>query len=157
MPKINLQSIAKELFRIGIVKSTNPEKGTVRVEIADVTDHNGKALQSFDLPVIVSKSKKDKAYDMPDLEEQVLCLFLGNGLSKGFCLGSFFQDVDTPPVNCQDKFHRSFEDGTWLEYDRAEHKLTADVKGDIVINATGKVNVAAQGNVTVSGERIDLN
>jgi phage baseplate assembly protein gpV len=68
-------------------------------------------------------------------------------------------------VNCQDKRHVTFADGTWLEYDRAEHKLTANVQGDIDITATGNVTVtasgditiAAGGNVKITGAKIDLN
>ena len=45
----------------------------------------------------------------------------------------------SPPVQSGDKWHRKFKDGTYLEYDREQHKLVADVKGDVEITTTGSV------------------
>ena len=41
-----------------------------------------------------------------------------------------------PPVSSGDKFHRTFSDGTTLEYDRAAHKLRASVRGDVEASVT---------------------
>jgi len=49
------------------------------------------------LPVLTRKSKNDKFYCMPDIGEQVLCLFVPfSGLRKGFCLGALFNEKDRP-------------------------------------------------------------
>lgn len=82
----------------------------------------------------------------------MLCLFLGNGLEEGFVLGSMY-GAQTPPVSSGDKFHRTFSDGTTLEYDRKAHKLTASVKGDVEASVTGNVEVTLQGSgkVTAGG------
>lgn len=53
------------------------------------------------------------------------------------------------PVSSKDKWHIKFEDGTWLEYDRAEHKLRANIKGDVEIEATGKADVQCQGQIYI--------
>lgn len=138
--------------RVGIVESTNPEAATVRVKIPDLDD-----LISYDLQVLQRKTLKDKDYWMPDLQEEVFCLFLGNGLETGFVLGALYNKEDAPPVASQDKRHVTFEDGTQLEYDRRAHKLTANVQGDIEVHATGNITVAAGGNVKITGARIDMN
>lgn len=82
----------------------------------------------------------------------MLCLFLGNGLEEGFVLGSMY-GAQMPPVSSGDKFHRTFSDGTTLEYDRAAHKLRASVRGDVEASVTGNVEVTLQGNgkVTAGG------
>ncbi len=133
-----------DAIRTGFIESTDVDKVTARVRIPDLDD-----LISYDLQVLQQNTRKNKDVWMPDLQEEVVCLFMGNGLECGFILGSLYNAVDTPPVASQDKRHITFADGTVLEYDRKEHRLTADVKGD--------VNIAATGNVKVSGARIDLN
>ena len=92
------------------------------------------------------------AFDLPDVGDQVLCLFLGNGLEEGFVLGSMY-GAQMPPVSSGDKFHRTFSDGTTLEYDRAAHKLRASVRGDVEASVTGNVEVTLQGSgkVTAGG------
>ncbi len=138
--------------RVGIVESTNPKKVTVRVKIPDLDN-----VISYDLQVVQRKTLKDKDYWLPDLKEEVLCLFQGNGLESGFVLGALYNEEDEPPVNSQEKRHVAFEDGTSLEYDRKAHKLTATVQGDIEIAATGNITVSAGANVKITGTRIDLN
>ena len=134
-----------QIVRIGRVVSRQPEKMRVRVELPDTVTS---PLVTAWLPVLCRRACEDMAYDLPDINDQVLCVFLPIGLEQGFVMGSMF-GKQSPPVTNPDKVHRLFRDGTFLEYDRAEHKLTADVKGDVVITATG--------NVTVTGQTIQLN
>ena len=130
--------------QIGFVVSTNPEKVTVRVQFPDLED-----LISHDLQVVQRKTREDKDYWIPDIGEEVVCRFRGNGLECGFVDGALYNDIDKPPVADQDKRHIAFKDGTWLEYDRAAHKLTAYVKGQIDITAEGNITAKAKGNVTL--------
>ena len=138
-----------ELARVGFVVSRQPEKHRVRVEFRDTVTAK---LVSGWLPVLVPRASADMAFDLPDVGDQVLCLFLGNGLEEGFVLGSMY-GAQTPPVSSGDKFHRTFSDGTTLEYDRAAHKLRASVRGDVEASVTGNVEVTLQGNgkVTAGG------
>ncbi len=131
-------------MRVGVVTSRDPERMTVRVQVRDQDD-----FTSYDLPVVVRKTKDDKDYCLPDVGEHVVCLFQSYGQEQGFCLGAFFSDADTTPVQSGDKRHVKFKDGTWIEYDRENHLLEAHVEGDIRIEATG--------NITIIGQRIDLN
>ena len=133
-----------ELVRVGVVTNAYPDKGTVRVHLVDVDDS-----VSYELPVIFRKTLKDKSYWMPDIGEHVVCLFSGQGLEQGFVLGAIYSSADAVPVSSKDKCHITFEDGTVIEYDRAAHKLTADVKGDIEAKATGTCDVDVQGQITM--------
>jgi phage baseplate assembly protein V len=138
---------AKELIRIGEVVGPNPEKGTVRVRFADAD-----GFVSFDLPVIFSATHKDKRYKMPDIGEQVACLFLPNGLEEGFVLGCLYNAKDKPPANSQDLDVMLYENGTLIQYDRKSGKLTVDVQGEIDVKATGNITAAAQGNITATAD-----
>lgn len=150
----------REIVRVGVVTNTYPERGTVRVHLVDTDDQ-----VSFELPVVYAKTNKDKEYWMPDVGEHVVCLFSGQGMEQGFVLGAIYSQADTVPVSSQDKYHVRFEDGTSIEYDRAEHKLKADVKGSVEIKATGRVevegnfrligNLEVQGNIYATGSIID--
>jgi phage baseplate assembly protein V len=149
---INQGQQAQNLYRIGEVVSRGTKKGTVRVQFKDTDE-----LVSFDLQVIQRSTLKDKNYKIPDIGEQVACLFSANGPEEGVVLGCLYNDKDKPPVDSGDVEHITFEDGTVLEYDRAAHKLTVDVQGDIEIHATGSINIKADGPVKINGSTVDLN
>lgn len=134
-----MDAVLKNLARVGRVSSTNPANATVRVVFEDREN-----MVSYDLPVIVRQSMRSKDYWLPDVGEQVLCLFLPSGNAQGFCLGSFYSEADAPPVNNRNKRHVRFDDGTSIEYDRSTHTLT--------IHAVGSVNITAAGNVNVIGD-----
>jgi phage baseplate assembly protein gpV len=78
--------IARNLIKVGLVNSRDTNKGTVKVLFPDKDN-----TVSNDLPIL-------SCVNMPNVGEQVLCLFLGNGLEEGFCLGSFYSQVNLPPV-----------------------------------------------------------
>lgn len=122
-------NVLENIIRDGIVSSTNPANCTVRVTFPDKDD-----LVSGDLKVLTRGSKDNKDYWMPDVGESVVCLFLPNGNNEGFCLGTYFNDVDRPPVNDQNKRHMKYSDGTIIEYDRQSHTLSIDCVGNVIVN-----------------------
>jgi phage baseplate assembly protein V len=129
----------KNLIRVGIVSSINPEKCTARVAFGDRSN-----VVSYELPILVRGSLKNKEYWMPDTDEQVVCIFLPSGNAQGFILGSLYSQKDVPPVVDENKRHISFSDGSTIEYDRSAHALT--------INAVGSVNIVAAKGVTITGK-----
>jgi phage baseplate assembly protein gpV len=72
--------------------------------------------------VIFAKTQNDKAYWIPDVGEQVVCL-MDLRDEAGAVLGAIYSDADLPPVNSADKFHLGFKDGASMDYDRAAHVL----------------------------------
>lgn len=155
-----------ELARVGFVVSRQPEKHRVRVEFRDTVTAK---LVSGWLPVLVPRASADMAFDLPDVGDQVLCLFLGNGLEEGFVLGSMY-GAQMPPVSSGDKFHRTFSDGTTLEYDRAALELTSAAKiglntpalsmggsGGGGTEAATQGNIRHRGNITVTGGDVTVN
>ncbi len=79
-------------------------------------------MLSYWLPVVVPKTQNDKAYWIPDVGEQVVCLMDARD-EDGVVLGAIYSQPDSTPVQSADKFHLGFKDGTTLEYDRAAHVL----------------------------------
>lgn len=149
-----LYDLLSQMFRVGFVVGRQPERMRVKVQFKDTTTAS---LVSDWLPVLTSRACQDRQYDLPDEGDQVLCLFLAFGLEQGFVLGAMYGGAN-PPVASGDKWHRVFKDGTILEYDRAAHKLFADVKGDVEAIVSGKVVLTVEGGVAVtSASRIDLN
>lgn len=154
-----LQDVVMNLTRVGVVSAVGATRAAVQVVFTDADD-----MVSNWLPVLQMFAHKNKAYALPDVGEQVLCVFLASGLENGFVVGSFYSDEDTPPVTDADKFHVAFDDGTTIEYDRAAHKLTADVNGEAEIKCnlltvdcpdstfTGKVTVENGLEVSGGGE-----
>lgn len=134
-----------QMIRVGFVNARQPEKMRVKVTVRDTT---GAQLVTDWLPVLCPRASGDMQYDLPDIGDQVLCLFLPYGLEQGFVVGAMY-GKQVPPVQSGDKWHRTFSDGTTVEYDRAAHKLTANVKGDVDGTATGSVTMKADGPMTL--------
>lgn len=147
-----MDSTLQNIIRLGRVSSTDPAKATVRVLFEDKDN-----MVSYDLPVIMNNTLKNKDYYMPDVGESVVCIFLPNGLVQGFVLGAVYSEVDKPPINSQDKRHIRFDDGTTVEYDRSKSSLAVDCVGDINIKAGGKINMIASGKITINGATVDIN
>lgn len=138
----------KRLIRVGTVSSVNAAVGTVRVAFAAQDD-----MVTYELPVITRGSKNNKDYWLPDVDEQVLCLFLpntsGRGVCDGFVLGTFYSSIDAPVENSGDVHAVKYGDGTIIKHDRSTGKLT--------INATGDIDIIAGGKITINGQTIYLN
>ncbi len=117
-------------FRVGIVQEQDTLRAKVRVVFPDYDE-----VISWWLSVVFFKTQNDKAYWIPDIGEQVLCL-MDLRDEAGAVLGAIYSEVDTPPVNSANKFHLAFRDGTSFDYDRVTHVLdllfedTTEIKYD---------------------------
>lgn len=140
-------SIIANIIRVGTVSVVDPEQCAVRVVFSDRDDQ----VSGF-LPVIVWPGN----YVLPKVDDQVLCLFLGNGIESGFCLGSFYFEGAPPPVTAPGKRGVWFPGGSYVEFDEATGALTVDVKGTVVIKAAAGVDIGADstinGDLTLQGQ-----
>lgn len=139
-----MDSIVRSLIRLGRVSSVNAAEATARVVFEDRDN-----MVSYDLPVIVANTLKNKDYCLPDIGESVVCIFLPNGLARGFVLGAVYSETDRPPVSSPDKRQVRFADGAVVEYDRQTGTMTVCTPGKINITAAQGIHLA--GNVSVSG------
>lgn len=134
------------LIKIGEVSSVDPTNGTARVVFDD-----DDSIVSGDLQVLQKNTFKNQDFAMPDVGEDVVCLFLPSGTEEGFILGSVYSGEVTPPESSGDKRTVIFSDDTKISYDRSTHSLTVKI-GDTTITAdSGKVNVNGGTVVNVKG------
>lgn len=162
---VDIKEMLCNMFRVGEVDSIDAEKCTVRVTFPDDEE-----VVSHDLQVLHINTKKNKDYNMPDVGEDVLCLFLPTGMAEGFVLGSVYAwDGDVkPPESSEDKRTVEFSDKARFSYDRKEsqfdikidettikvNKQNIEIKTpqDVKINAENNVEVTAKNNVKIEAE-----
>lgn len=123
---------ARNLIRAGTVSSVNAERASVRVTFADVDD-----LVSGELPFLLHAG----SYVLPVVGDNVLCLFLANGISEGFCLGAYYGDEDSLPANQASKKGVWFPDGSHVYFDQST--------GALHVKAVNAVRI--DGNLQVTG------
>lgn len=149
------------MIKVGRVVAVDETTARVRVELPDCD-----GMVTYWLQIAVPKTQKDKFYWIPDIGEQVLCVFLDHGLEHGFVIGALYSKEESVPVSNKDKFHIKFSDGTIIEYDRAEHKLYIECSGTINIRAASGItietpvlnligNLEVLGNIHATGTIID--
>jgi phage baseplate assembly protein gpV len=122
-------------FRVGIVQAQDPAHAKVRVVFPDCDE-----MISWWLPVVFFKTQNDKAYWIPDIGEQVVCL-MDLRDEAGAVLGAIYSSADVPPVNSADKFHLAFKDGAHFDYDRVAHIL------DLVFQDTTEIKYDARAHL----------
>ncbi|WP_404427310.1 hypothetical protein LG296_01700 [Ureibacillus chungkukjangi] len=128
--------LARNLIRVGKVNSINAVTGTVDVLFED---RDNQIIS--DLPLMAFE------YDIPEIGQQALCLFLGNDIGQGFCLRTFYSDINLPPVANENIYRKQFSDGTFIEYKKDSRKLSIHSSEPITI--FGNLNV--QGDIVATG------
>lgn len=128
-----------DIIRVGRVSSVDEKNVTARVVFEDRD-----SMVSDDLNILMPFTMKDKMYFIPAINEQVLCIMIPNGTSKGYIAGSIYNASDKPSVQNKDKFHIKFEDDTTIEYDKNTHTLKIDCKGNINLFTSGKCNIKSE-------------
>jgi phage baseplate assembly protein V len=140
--------------RFGVVEATDPARGRVRVRLPGED-----GVLSPWLFVTSPATGRNRMFHMPDVGEHVSCL-LDERSEAGVILGAIYSQPEPPPVSSQDKTHIAWDDGAWIEYDRATHELRAFIpgkvdlaaKGDVSIIAEGAINAKAKGALTLSSD-----
>ena len=141
----NINEILNQLIKIGEVSTIDPARGTARVTFAD-----DDSIVSYDLQVVQRNTLENKDYAMPDIGEDVLCVFLPSGSEAGFILGSVYAGEITPPESDENKRTVVFSDGTKISYDRTEHILTAQIGETSITADQENVNVVCSGAVNAT-------
>lgn len=138
-------------MRFGTVSEKDPATMRVRVKLPELD-----GLETDLLPVLTRKSQDDKDYWLPDEGEQVVVMLDAFG-DYGVVIGSIFSDVDTVPVEDQDKRKVVFKDKADFEYDRQTSTMT--IKGGIkhlVVECGVDINMQATTQITLKAPLITL-
>lgn len=127
-----LMAMISNIVRVGIVDGVDSQNGTVRVTFPDRDN-----LVADELALLSSEQ------NYPGIGESVLCLFLPNGIQTGFCLGSYFNEENPPPVPDENFYVKELDDGLTIEYDKETKKLAIKSVNEITIygdlNVTGSI------------------
>ena len=136
------------MLRFGIVSQINPVLAQARVNFAD--DES----TSYWLPIIQSKTMKDKFFVMPDIGEEVACLMDENS-EDGVILGAIYSTEDVPVVTSEKQISLNLENSSLINIDKETNTLTITFEN---INLNGKINhtgmlintdgITSQANIT---------
>jgi phage baseplate assembly protein V len=129
----DVERALRGMVRTGTVSAVYPKTDTVRVVFDDKDN-----TTSPELHVLHRFSGKNKDYWMPDLGDQVLCIFNNNdkNFSTGWVLGSYFTERQPPQVASADIMRIDFADGSYIEVNRAAGSLQVNFTGPVTINGS---------------------
>lgn len=133
------------LIKIGEISSIDPAKCTARVVFDDED-----SIVSYDLPVLQRNSLKNHDFAMPDIGEDAIVLFFGEGQEDGVIIGSIYAGEVTPPESTENRRTVVFDDDTRVCYDRAEHKLTVTIEGTEVVFNRQDGSITVPNAVTIN-------
>ena len=148
-------NILQRCIRVGVVSQIDTNNHTVRVDFGE------DGATSYDLPVLALNTRQNKDYNLPDIGEDVLCLFLPGGEENGFVLGSFYAGEVKPPIANANVRMVKFSDGTTVKYNRESHDLDVVIEGthihanrnNVDITTPMQVNIkTANATITASGD-----
>ncbi len=130
-----LQNIVN-FIKAGKVSEVDAEKGAAKV----VFKENNNMVSSF-MFVIHPFAGDNASFRMPNINDTVVCLMPAAG-GPGFIIGSIYGE-NKPKVTDENKYNVIYDDNTMLEYDKKEHKLMVDIKGDaeVVIDKVLKITI----------------
>lgn len=118
------------MLRFGIVSQIDPINVQARVSFED--DES----TSFWLPIIQTKTLKDKFYAMPDIGEQVACLMDENS-EDGVILGAIYSTEDVPVVTSEKQLSLNLENNSLINIDKETNSLNITFEN---INLNGNIN-----------------
>lgn len=108
------------------------------------------------LPILVRTSMKDKESWILNVNEHVACM-VDTCCEEGVILGAIHSDPEPADSGAgPSKFRKVFEDGTYLEYDKENHTLTANVQGDVKITAAKTITANATIEADIESPVINL-
>lgn len=133
----------KDLIRIGTVCAIDETAQAVRVAFDDLDDTVSPLMQ-----VACWGAAQDDNFWLPDIDEQVCCLFMPTGNAEGYVLFSVRDTAHAPQSGKVGRRYIRFADGSSVEHDRETSTMTIVCPGQV--NIIGNVNVT--GHMTVTGD-----
>ena len=144
----DLEIRVANLLRIGKIASLDEANARVTVKLGDAVTQP--------LPWLTSRAGLDKTWWAPEVGESVLVLSPCGDTRAGVVLPAIYTEANAAPAAEKTKHRTVYSDGTFVEYDRAAHKLTATVQGTAEITTTGDAKVQSGGELRLKGATIIL-
>lgn len=153
----DLARLIENIVRLGTIAEVQMQPPRVKVKSGTLT--------TTWLPWLALRAGADREWDPPTTGEQVVLLSPSGHLAQGLVLTGLFSDL-IPANGAREGLHRrTYRDGAVIEYDSIAKHLRATLPGSAEVNATGditltsasNITIAADGNVAISGARVDIN
>jgi phage baseplate assembly protein V len=133
----------------GQVEELDAKRARVRVRAGEI-------LTAW-LPCMTTRACEDRTWHIYEPGEQVVLAAPGGDLNQAVVLGACYRKAYPAPASSENVARFIFRDGAVMEYDREAHVLSATIPGDVVIKATGNVEVQAESRISLTSPNIDLN
>lgn len=130
----------------GVITDINYQNCTANVTIEGMEDYS---LEN--VPVMQQLSNKNKSFIIPDIGTSVIIAFSKDG--RATIIGTYYSEINQSP-STSNKFIKLFSDGTLIEYDIENSKLTANIKGTASITIDGDAEVTTNSNLTLKASKI---
>ena len=114
---MNILNMLKSLIRLGTVTAIYDERGYLQVTFFD-KDETPRDVPMFSFV---------QEYNMPEMKDTVLCIFLP-GSPEGFCLGKWFSVDNKPPVNKRTVWFKGLRKNGSMSFDDETETLTIKAK-----------------------------
>ncbi|WP_158117220.1 phage baseplate assembly protein V [Vibrio cincinnatiensis] len=98
------------------------------------------------IPMNVDHAAEVRSWKPLQVGEQVVVL-KPFGAQGGVIVASLNQTKFDQPKDQLNLYYHEFPDGTWLEYDMEQHKLTGHIEGDLILTTAGNAKLTAKQNV----------
>jgi len=141
----DMESLLKNLIRVGECSTSDQESGTITATFGDRDD-----MVSDVMPVLYPGGW-GASNGIPQPGDSVACIFLGNGVSDGICLGIIYDDEEPPGEDGQQGTY--YEDGSYVYFDREKGILNILAMGGAVLETPESVTVKAK-SVTAEAETV---
>lgn len=153
----DLARLIENIVRLGTIAEVQMQPPRVKVKSGTLT--------TTWLPWLALRAGADREWDPPTIGEQVVLLSPSGNLAQGVVLTGLFSDLIPANGERAGLHRRTYRDGAVIEYDSIAHHLRATLPGSAEVNATGditltsasNITIAADGNVAISGARVDIN
>jgi phage baseplate assembly protein V len=128
----------ENLAQLGTIAAVDHQRARCRVHAGD--------LLTAPIPWLTQRAGNAATWWAPSVGEQVLLISPGGDPARGIVLPAVFSTANPAPDDAALKQVTLYPDGAVLYYDAAQHVLSC------TLPAGGKVQVAAPGGVTVTGD-----
>ena len=134
-----------DVIRVGIISSVDYEKGFVQVTYPDRENAVSGKLPYF-----------SHFYQMPEVGDKVVVLYLTNGNHEGFVLGKYYHENNLPIKSGKGLFHKPLhKNGAEIRYQEQDDDFafkagTIKVEGS-TINVNGSEITLSSNALTISG------
>lgn len=139
-----LSRLIENLIRYGTIAAVQMKPPRVKVKTGTLT--------TAWLPWLTLRAGKDKEWDPPTVDEQVILFSPSGQLGNGIALTGIFSDLSPANGDRPGLHRRTYRDGTVIEYDSVAHHLNATLAegGTTNLTSTGGINLV--GDITHKGD-----